>query len=111
MSHAEGHGTVATAETQHVQGKYNIEDTEDKYAHIIGNGPREDEYDNEGKLVEQHRSNAHTLDWSGNAWFAGNVYSKPGKNADYDENYKLITKKELDEAINTLITAIKEGAY
>jgi hypothetical protein len=71
MTHVEGYGTIATAEAQHVQGKYNIENS--NYAHIVGNGSREDEYDNEGKLVEQHRSNAHTLDWDGNAWFAGNV--------------------------------------
>ena len=32
------------------------------YAHIVGNGTAEDA-----------RSNAHTLDWSGNAWFAGKV--------------------------------------
>ena len=37
-------------------------DTENKYAHIVGNG------ENETK-----RSNAHTLDWDGNAWFAGSV--------------------------------------
>ena len=61
-SHAEGSGTVASSRYQHVQGKYNIEDTENKYAHIVGNG----KYNS--------RSNAHTLDWNGNAWFAGDVY-------------------------------------
>lgn len=34
-----------------------------EYAHIVGNGTSEDE-----------RSNAHTLDWDGNAWYAGDVY-------------------------------------
>lgn len=62
-SHAEGDNTKASGDTQHVQGKYNIEDTENKYAHIVGNGSN-----------EISRSNAHTLDWSGNAWFAGKVY-------------------------------------
>jgi hypothetical protein len=33
-----------------------------EYAHIVGNGDS-----------ENNRSNAHTLDWSGNAWFAGSV--------------------------------------
>ena len=61
-SHAEGYFTYASADHQHVQGKYNIEDLNDVYAHIVGNG----ESDNA-------RSNAHTLDWSGNAWFAGTV--------------------------------------
>lgn len=59
--HAEGLGTIASV-YQHVQGKYNIEDTEKKYAHIVGNG--------ENTIV---RSNAHTLDWDGNARYAGTV--------------------------------------
>ena len=61
-SHAEGSGTIASGETQHVQGKFNIEDTENKYAHIVGNGTN-----------NSARSNAHTIDWEGNAWFAGNI--------------------------------------
>ena len=61
-SHAEGYYTKASSEYQHVQGKYNIEDTAKKYAHIVGNGKR-----------DNNRSNAHTLDWQGNAWFAGEV--------------------------------------
>lgn len=61
-SHAEGDGTKASSIHQHVQGKHNIEDANNKYAHIVGNG-------NINK-----RSNAHTLDWNGNAWFAGKVY-------------------------------------
>ena len=61
-SHAEGEGVIASGEYQHVQGKYNVEDTENKYAHIVGNG--------EGN---NNRSNAHTLDWDGNAWFAGGI--------------------------------------
>lgn len=61
-SHSEGHYTIAGSHHQHVQGKYNIEDTANKYAHIVGNG-----HDN------NNRSNAHTIDWDGNAWFAGDV--------------------------------------
>lgn len=63
-SHAEGFGTLANTNYQHVQGKYNVEDTENKYAHIVGNGS------------STARANAHTLDWEGNAWYAGNVESK-----------------------------------
>lgn len=63
-SHAEGRGTVAASESQHVQGRYNIIDEDDKYAHIVGNGK---DYDDE------LRSNAHTIDWDGNAWFAGGI--------------------------------------
>lgn len=62
ISSAEGRHTIAAADSQHVQGKYNIEDTEEKYAHIIGNG-----------TDANTRSNAHTIDWQGNGWFAGDV--------------------------------------
>ena len=62
-SHAEGGGTIASKQYQHVQGKYNIEDTTTNgYAHIVGNGSTPDS-----------RSNAHTLDWNGNAWYKGDV--------------------------------------
>lgn len=62
-SHAEGVGTATISEAGHVQGKYNsVTDTRD-YAHIVGNGADEND-----------RSNAHTLDWDGNAWFRCNVY-------------------------------------
>jgi hypothetical protein len=61
-SHAEGIGTKASSDNQHAQGKYNIEDTSSKYAHIVGNG--------ESNGV---RSNAHTLDWNGKAWFKNDV--------------------------------------
>lgn len=62
-SHAEGFYTIASKEIQHVQGKYNIEDTTTNgYAHIVGNGSAPD-----------NRSNAHTLDWNGNAWYKGDV--------------------------------------
>ena len=37
-SHAEGSGTTASGNYSHVEGKFNIEDTANKYAHIIGNG-------------------------------------------------------------------------
>lgn len=61
-SHSEGNNTVASSMCQHVQGMFNIEDSENKYLHIVGNGEDEDK-----------RSNAHTLDWEGNAWYAGDI--------------------------------------
>ncbi len=76
-SHAEGFLTEASGENQHVQGKYNIADTTN--AHIVGNGSS-----------NSNKSNAHTIDWHGNAWFAGDVYtgSTSGKNKD-DGSVKL----------------------
>jgi hypothetical protein len=68
-SHAEGYYTTANCEYQHVQGKYNIVDNENKYAHIVGNGSGKWNSD----FGTYSRSNAHTLDWEGNAWFAGKV--------------------------------------
>lgn len=82
-SHAEGNVTVAASEDQHVQGRYNIEDTEGKYAHIVGNGT----YDKS--------SNAHTLDWDGNAWYSGKLSQEGEPTEDKD----LITKKYFNENI------------
>ena len=63
-AHSEGFYTVASSDHQHVQGKYNIEDSNGVYAHIVGNG------------TDSKRSNCHTIDWNGNAWFSGAIESK-----------------------------------
>ena len=70
-SHAEGLRTKAVGGSQHVFGMYNIEDDESipsstnyyraKYIEIVGNGD------------SSKRSNARTLDWSGNEELAGNL--------------------------------------
>ena len=60
-SHAEGVKTITGGNNQHVQGKWN-KIMDENYAHVVGNG-----------TDEINRSNAHTLDWDGNAWFAGTV--------------------------------------
>ena len=97
-SHSEGCGTIASSENQHVQGRYNIEDTEDKYAHIVGNGEQVDT--DEG--TQEVRSNAHTLDWDGNAWFAGNVSIGA-------DNKELATKEYVDEAVSNISTGDGSG--
>ena len=61
QSHVEGRYTIAAGGAQHVEGIANIEDTEGKYIHIAGNG------------TFDAPSNAYTLDWDGNGWYAGNV--------------------------------------
>lgn len=86
-AHAEGNNTIASSMYQHVQGKNNIEDAEGKYAHIVGNG---EDFNN--------RANAHTLDWKGNAWYAGKL-SQEGVPT---ENKDLITKKYFDDGISSL---------
>lgn len=90
ISHAEGWSTIASGNYQHVQGQFNIEDTSNQYSHIVGNGSI------------KGRSNAHTLDWSGNAWFSGDVYtgSTSGTNKD-DGSKKLATEEYVNSAIST----------
>ena len=99
-SHAEGLGTVAKYRSQHTEGEFNIKDnsetstsgTRGNYINIVGNGTGDQDY---------KRSNAHTLDWSGNAWFAGDVYvgSTSGTNKDAGSK-KLITADEVAGAID-----------
>ena len=93
-SHSEGYGTVASGEVQHVQGKYNVEDTNNAYAHIVGNGDR------------SKPSNAHTLDWNGNAWFAGDVYVG---GTDQPNGDKLVKQSELPKGTTIDTTLTKSG--
>ena len=81
ISHAEGGGTIAQGNIQHVQGKFNIADTTS--AHIVGNGSS-----------ISKKSNAHTLDWSGNAWFAGDVYTGSTSGTNKDAGSKVLATKE-----------------
>ena len=96
-SHAEGSNTIASGNYQHVQGKYNIEDTENKYAHIVGNGN------------SSYRSNAHTVDLGGNAWFSGDIYtgSTSGKNKD-EGSKKLATEEYVATELANLVGAAPE---
>lgn len=61
-THSEGYGTIASGKCQHVQGRFNKEDSSDSYAHIVGGG-------SDGN----NRKNIHTLDWHGNAEYAGKI--------------------------------------
>ena len=92
-THSEGTGTIATTSAQHTQGRFNIEDINEIYAHIVGNG-----------TSSNNRSNAHTLDWNGNGWYAGKltVGAAPTNNMD------VATKKYVDDA-TTGITSNLSG--
>ena len=94
-SHAEGVNTIAAGDYQHVQCKYNVADTENKYAHIVGNGSS-----------DTVRSNAHTLDWDGNAWFAGDVYVG---GSDQSTGDKLVKQSELPEGTTVDVTLAISG--
>lgn len=93
-SHSEGLSTLASSDYQHVQGKYNVEDSNSTYAHIVGGG-----------ADSSHRANIHTLDWSGNAEFAGKVTAGAQPTADND----LATKKYVDNAIAALLQQLGGG--
>lgn len=84
---AMGLDTAASGDYQLAQGKYNVKDTESKYAYIIGNG-----------TSDTARSNAHTVDWNGNAWFAGDI-----------EGVKDATTHKLSEKANASDLAKKIG--
>ena len=68
------------------------------YAHVVGNG-----------TSDNKRSNAHTLDWEGNAWFSGNVYvgSTSGTNKD-EGSVRLATMSDLSFPI-TITSSTTDG--
>lgn len=76
-----GRETIAAGLGQFVTGKHNIVDTDDKYAHIVGNG-----------RLDTARSNAHTIDWNGLGWFAGGL--KVGGTGQDDTNAKAVATEE-----------------
>lgn len=78
-----GDHTKANSPNQTARGKYNIPDDKGQYADIVGNG-----------TTDSQRSNAYTLDWNGNAEYAGNVTSKGNVTAN-------------DMNLNTLTTALE----
>ena len=89
-AHAEGKYVYASSAYQHAQGKYNINDNQGVYAHIVGNG-----------TSNSATSNAHTLDWSGNAWYAGSVSAgTTATPAAVVNDNDLTTKAYVDNAIS-----------
>ena len=90
-AHTEGRGTAAGSAYQHIEGKYNIIDTESIYQHITGNGTEN---------IKRH--NSHTLDWQGNAVFAGTV-SNSG--ADYAEYFEWLDENDnVDDRVGYIVT-------
>ena len=85
-----GSGVSAFGAMQQVRGKYNIFDTANTYADIygIGTGPR---------------TNGYTLDWTGNATFAGTVTSASG--ADYAEYFEWKDgNKDSEDRVGYIVT-------
>ena len=74
MAFCHGRGTYGGF-CVHAEGKFNIKNYSNEYAHIVGNG-----------TSNTSRSNAYTLDWQGNGTFSGTVSSSTG--ADYAEYFE-----------------------
>lgn len=66
-SHAQNQGTIAAGNWQTAIGRYNVEDTNNANALIIGNGAN-----------NNNRSNAFTVDWNGNVSSSGGIYTDGG---------------------------------
>lgn len=88
-AHSEGYGNTAFDYCQHVQGKYCDPGIPGKYAHIVGNGDKD------------KSSNAHTLDWQGNAWFAGDVIVGGKKQEDADAKV-LATREYVNDMVGKI---------
>ena len=86
-SSAEGFGVIALSANQHAQGVYNEKDFANRYAHIVGNG-----------TSSSKRSNAHTLDWDGNAWYQGDI--RVGGTS-YDDGKTVETKTTIVKSTET----------
>lgn len=103
-SHVEGYDNEASGHATHVQGKFNVVQSVTgpnylgKYCHIVGNG-----------TSDTARSNAHTLDWDGNAWFAGDVYT--GGTAMDSGAKKLATEVPVSTADNGKVLSVVNGAW
>lgn len=67
-----------------------------KYLHMIGNG-----------VSDTERSNAHTLDWEGNAWYAGDVYVKGSDQDDIENAKKLATEDYVNGKVATDLEVIE----
>ena len=83
---AEGVSTIADRRSQHAFGEYNIADTQGssvdvrgKYVEVVGNGS------------STTRSNARTLDWSGNEVLAGNLTVNGSDNVATDKWIKIVS--------------------
>lgn len=97
FSFAQGSDTRASSANQAAFGKYNIEDTQDIYAFLIGNG------------TSNTRSNALSLDWSGNLEVAGNVTA--GNGLSVENIGEGLASINTTGATNTTGSTIKAGTY
>lgn len=88
FSYAGGHGCVTGDDAQYALGKYNKQATG---AVVIGGG-----------TSDTNRKNIHTLDWAGNAYFAGDVTNGAGVSLNgLNEKIVYMTYEETTAALNS----------
>ena len=92
FSHAQNYGTIASGEAQTAIGKYNIEDTDNAYALIVGKGS------------STTRSNAMTVAWNGNTVISGTLTQSSDKRLKKHLDY-------LDENADEFIRELKPAHY
>ena len=97
-AHTEGFSTKASSNYQHVSGKYNIEDSSNVYAVIVGNG-----------TAENARSNAMSLKWDGDLETAGDV--KNGNGMSLDNIGSGLASISATGSTNTTGSTITAGTY
>lgn len=102
-AHVEGTATEASHKSQHVFGEYNLVDASTAaasergtYVEIVGNG-----------TAPNSRSNARTLDWSGNEVLSGKLTVGAAPTADMD----VATKKYVDDAVTAAIAQVLAAQY
>lgn len=100
-AHVQGYHNKATAESQHVMGKYNEPDN--TKAVILGNG-----------TSDADRSNAFTVDWAGNTWFAGGVTASSeftvSSDAEILTHLDNLVKAMPNMGVRTVVFAVQQDA-
>lgn len=105
-STAFGNTTKTGASSQTVVGKFN--DINSSALFVIGNGAKEDVTDSSGKVTTKNRSNAMTVDESGNAWIAGDL--KIGGTSQDDPNaVTVLTTSDMNTIVANVIAALPNG--
>ncbi len=104
-SHAEGNHTIAQRLSQHVFGEYNIADTtgasvgdRGSYVEIVGKG-----------TSDSARSNARTLDWSGNEVLAGKLTVGAAPTANMDVATKQYADTKAGKSLTFQVTLTTAG--
>lgn len=97
VSHAEGLSTIAAGKYSHSEGKYNMEDKNNLYVHIVGGG-----------TADWKRKNIHTLDWNGNANYSGDVYVQASE-VDATGGKKVATEEYVSQAMQEVPKIIMQA--